>query len=89
MNNAKNAVDRIRPFIQEMERSINVARQRRLNGGNDPVTPPPPVPPAAEPTVEPGSNEEPVVAPQRLRARPKRPDGHAKPFGDSFRSQAG
>jgi hypothetical protein len=79
MNDPKRAADRVRPFLQAMEQSINAARRRRLNGTDDEAEPTPPVDAAAEPQEVP-----------RLRARPKRPSspvfGHD---GQEYRSKAG
>jgi hypothetical protein len=92
MNDSNRAADRVRPFLQAMERSIDAARQRRLNGGLEPTEPAPVMtptsPPANEPSTEPST--EPSGEPPRLRARPKRPSypvfGRDEP---EYRSKAG
>jgi len=84
MSTARDTADRMRPFLQEMERSINAARQRRLNGRTTSPTTPPVLPDPPSEALLP--DEE---AP-RLRARPKRATGFPQSLGDpDYRSQAG
>ena len=81
--NDRTCADRVRPFLQAMERSIDAARRRRLSGGNEPE--PMPVQPAgASPVVT-----DPDSAP-RLRARPKRPTYPVGSQDDArYRTQVG
>lgn len=69
MDKSKDAVDRVRPILQAMERSIDAARRRRTDGDDE-------EPIAARET---GQDEvrgavDPDTA-ARMRARPKRPRG--------------
>jgi hypothetical protein len=64
MTSQRNAADRVRPFLQAMERSISAARQRRLNK------------PAPGSLASASASPEESAADDgrlRLRARPKRP----------------
>ena len=82
MDKSKARLERMRPILQAMERSIDAARQRRTSDGT-PVAPTPGGGP-----LEPGRDSEPLdgvlgtpavagpVDPEtatRMRARPKRP----------------
>lgn len=67
MQNRPNAAERLRPFIQAMERCIDQARSRRVVGGR--------------PNFAPSTGRQPQVAEQvtapagepiRVKARPKR-----------------
>ncbi len=88
MSNAQNAADRVRPFLQAMERSIDAARQRRLNRPG----PAAPTTPAAATTELVGGTHETRTGndpPPRLRARPKRPSTFIASRDDpDYRSQA-
>lgn len=61
MEKSRATADRVRPILQAMERSIEMARRRRLHGSQPqaPAQPPvpsqaqPPVPPQAQPTFQP------------------------------------
>lgn len=68
MEKSRPAAERIRPFLQAMERSIDLARQRRLHTapgrGDEPGQP------ANEET---GQDPEQTDPPIRRKARPKRP----------------
>jgi hypothetical protein len=80
MNSMRQAADRIRPFLDAMERSITAARQRRLSTHHQPTGPA--VTPTGGPVAPPAFDAPPVPedapvnpdARARLRARPKRPE---------------
>ena len=67
MEESRSAVDRVRPVLQAMERSIDAARRRRLDTG--PIRTDDPRPLIA-PDHHAKFGEHPPLA--RLRARPKR-----------------
>ena len=85
MNDKRNAVDRVRPFLLAMEHSIAAARQRRLNDGDSTAR--------AASVVQPASAAEPTNDDQavpRLRARPKRPSAPVSGYEEpTYHSQAG
>lgn len=68
MDKNRPAADRVRPILQAMERSIETARQRRLNCS--PVASPPPTITPSEPRPAAAILGEGRL---RLKARPKRP----------------
>ena len=67
MDQPRSAVDRVRPVLQAMERSIDAARRRRLDTGDVPAVEPPSVVAIER---ERSLGEHPPLA--RLKARPKR-----------------
>lgn len=80
MDRTRTPVERVRPILQAMERSIDAARRRRLD--QDHVTTPPPASPADPITERQGP-------PPRLKARPKRSNPSLDPLDDmEIRSQA-
>ena len=84
MDKSRPAVDRVRPFLAAMERSIDAARRQRLQipGGRSSETT---IPPIAEPAAT-----DPVAAPPtRLKARPKRVNPFQCYGETTIRSQAG
>jgi hypothetical protein len=78
MDKSKAKLERVRPILQAMERSIDAARRRRTADneplGEDPVATTPAETPAP-PRVEPGSGPVDAETATRMRARPKRPRG--------------
>lgn len=67
MDKSKQNLDRVRPILQAMERSIDAARAQRMRAARpltpeSPATPPPPS----------STSDQPTDQPTRLRARPKR-----------------
>ncbi|MBX3375323.1 MAG: hypothetical protein KF817_15965 [Phycisphaeraceae bacterium] len=75
MDQKQPAADRIRHVLQAMERSIDIARQRRMTGSRPVPAPaattPPPAPVPAEEPFPPTAPDQ-AGQPGRLRARPKR-----------------
>lgn len=67
MQNRTSAADRLRPFIQAMERSIDQARSRRMVDGRTPS-----VPSSGHLTPGPEQSAAQPVEPIRMKARPKR-----------------
>jgi hypothetical protein len=67
MDQPRSAVDRVRPVLQAMERSIDAARRRRLDIGAVAAEPPSPILPIER---ERTFGDHPPLA--RLKARPKR-----------------
>ena len=53
MGKSRATADRVRPILQAMERSIEMARRRRLQGSQPQAPAQPPVPPQAQPTFPP------------------------------------
>jgi len=85
MEQSRPAAERVRPILLAMERSIEAARQRRLNA-NEPDDVETAFPAPLKHSTPIGESD----APARLRARPKRPSAFPA-FGDNstIRSQAG
>jgi len=78
MDKSKARLDRVRPILQAMERSIDAARQRRT-ADDDPAEEKPTTgetadAPTPTPAV-PGSGAVDAETATRMRARPKRPRG--------------
>ena len=69
MEKSRATADRVRPILQAMERSIEMARRRRLHGSHPQAPTPPPTPPQAQPQFQP------QFQPQAQPARP----GHGPP----------
>ncbi len=65
MDKSKPAVDRVRPILQAMERSIDAARQRRTRDVRS-------EPPLEQPEATPPEGSASDGGPPRQRARPKR-----------------
>ncbi len=74
MDKSKAKLDRVRPILQAMERSIDAARRRRTMD-EVPETPAAPEPEPTEPTRPIGSGPVDPETATRMRARPKRPRG--------------
>lgn len=95
MSDERNAADRVRPFLQQMEQSIMAARRRRLHGADEPaasVPTPSPAPSSTVPTPTPvnDAGDQVIGQPQRLRARPKRVATTFPDYNDGqLRSRAG
>ena len=69
MEKSRATADRVRPILQAMERSIEMARRRRLQGSQPQAPAQPPVPPQAQPQAQP------TFQPQfRPQAQPPQPD---------------
>jgi hypothetical protein len=88
MDKASNTVNRMRPIIEAMERSIDSARRDRLNNSDDslPGTPIPtpdttivaadqPIIGAVQPAPERVDDDDLIHPAQRMKARPKRATG--------------
>ena len=85
MDKSRPAVDRVRPFLAAMERSIDAARRQRLQGpGERPSE-------AAILRITEPAVTDPVAAPPppRLKARPKRSNRSQCCAETMIRSQAG
>jgi hypothetical protein len=94
MDKSKPVADRVRPILEAMERSIDLARRRRLERSDCPAEPQrptaaPPSPtgsPPPPPPSQPGETD--PAAPQRLKARPKRDPSFGTYGNSDFRSKA-
>lgn len=78
MDKSKAKLDRVRPILQAMERSIDAARRRRTADDEPQGEEPPAITPTETPTplmVEPGAGPVDPDTATRMRARPKRPRG--------------
>ena len=82
MTSSQNAADRVRPFLQAMERSISAARQRRLVDQH-----------AGRAETPPAVSDEQGASPDgqkpRLRAKAKRTQPLPNYDNPTYRSQAG
>ncbi len=83
MESSKTAADRIRPYLQAMEESIDSARQKRIND-TDTDRSPRTIPKPME--IPPQSTS---PQPQRLKARPKRMNNAIhRDNGSTYHTQA-
>lgn len=89
MERSRITSEKIRPILEAMERSIDLARRKRLHAAH-PASPAPtsipPTSPAAPTNEQPTDSQEPYY---RRKARPKRPSGVLGRFDDpNYRAQA-
>ncbi len=89
MERSRVTSEKIRPILEAMERSIDLARRKRLHAAH-PASPAPtaipPTRPAAPTNEQPNDAQAPYY---RQKARPKRPSGVLGRFDDpNYRAQA-
>jgi hypothetical protein len=87
MSNQRNAADRVRPFLQAMEKSITAARQRRLNDRPGVPAPGPVNGPANTPTPQPAPTTPATTGPGQHPSpgQPPNPNPHEVPVGPDGR----
>ena len=76
MEKSRATADRVRPILQAMERSIEMARRRRLHGSQPQAPAQPPVPPQAQPQAQ--SQAQPTFPPQFRPHQAHRDHGQAQ-----------
>ncbi|MEL6499023.1 MAG: hypothetical protein AAF937_01680 [Planctomycetota bacterium] len=84
MTTSEHTINQVRNILGRLDRSIDEARDRRLNGSEDPEpqreqTPPPAPAQKAEP-AQPSEAPPPPVGPRRSVNRAPSPFGRAKPL---------
>lgn len=84
MDKSRPAVDRVRPFLAAMERSIDAARRERLQGPGER-----PSEAAILRITEPAATDPAAAPPPRLKARPKRVNPFQCCAETTIRSKAG
>lgn len=84
MTTSEHTINQVRNILGRLDRSIDEARDRRLNGGDEPDTPRDDIaPPAPLREPEPRRSSEappPPVGPRRASSRAPSPFGRAKPL---------
>ncbi len=83
MDKSRAAVDRVRPFLAAMERSIDAARRQRLQAPGER-----PTEAAILRIAEPAATDPVAAPPPRLKARPKRVSPFQCCSETTIRSQA-
>ncbi len=84
MDKSRAAVDRVRPFLAAMERSIDAARRQRLQTAGER-----PTEDAILRIAEPDTTDPTAAPPPRLKARPKRVSPFQCCGETTIRAQAG